>query len=196
MQRNTSLGATKDCLLLTWCGALEWATFATPVRTIPPILSFHNTFFHVAVKICDNFTQWVSHAAIASTTVFANIECGLPNVYNAFLTQFLSYTTTYRFSWKNRFGFPVSLYRADLSKDVAVSLFTDGPTCDAKCFDKEWGFKFYLCFLNHGKHLIVQIANSSLASCCWFIGQGIQKSNLILLPTHCCLIMIMIPICL
>ena len=196
MQRKTNLGGTKDCLLLTWCGALEWATFATPVRTLPPISSFHNTLFHIAVKIYDIFTQWIYHSAITSTTVFANIECGPPDVYNAFLTQFLSYTTTYRFSWKNRFGFPVSLYRADLSKDVAVSLFTDGPTCDAECFDKEWGFKFHLCFLNHGKHLILQIANWSLVSCCWFIGEGIQKSKLILLATHCCLIMIMIAICL
>lgn len=80
MQRKPSLGGTKDCLLLTWRGALEWVTFTTHVRTVPPILSFHDTLFHIAVQIYDIFTQWISDAAVTSTTVFANIECGLLDV--------------------------------------------------------------------------------------------------------------------
>ena len=80
MKQKTSLGGTKDCLLLTWRGALEWVTFITSVLTVPPILSFHNTLFYIAVKICDSFTHWVYDAAVAFTTVFANIEYGHPDI--------------------------------------------------------------------------------------------------------------------
>ena len=48
---------------------VRWNGLLSQLLYVPPILSFHNTPFHIAVKIRDIFTQWIYHAAITSISL-------------------------------------------------------------------------------------------------------------------------------